>query len=166
MGSSACPEGGSHLPPADDLTVLAMTAGRTVVSMAATDGWEKFKKALSRILGRGTGEVAIGRRLEQSREQLIGAPAGGFSAAAAQQATIWQTRVTDRIEERPDIAADLRAFLAEVADKSNLQVTQGDRNFVAGGAVHITSSGTGVAAGVINGSVSTANPPRPGPQQA
>jgi hypothetical protein len=149
------------------MTVLAMTAGRTIVSMATTDAWDKFKQALSRVLGHGNGtdESAIDRRLQQSRDQLIGVAVDGRPEADSQQAAVWRMRIADLLEDYPDITPGLKALLAETADKVNLQVTKGDHNFIAGSNVHIMSSGTGIAAGVFNGNVNTANPQKPDPHQ-
>lgn len=119
------------------------------------------------MLGRGDSrktEVA-GRWLAQTREQLTGAGAELEQARAA-QAQRWQGRFADLLDEDPGIEADLRALVEEIqAELPAGVVSAADHSVAAGGNVNIGATSGGVAAGVIHGDVSPANPSLPGPER-
>lgn len=156
------------MPMAGEFLELASQAARTLISLAATTAWEAGKRGFAQLLGRGDPErVELAeRRLEETREQLAGAGDPGDPADQVQQRlqATWQTRMADLLEEHPDLAGDLRALVDRM--QSSLPagtVSAADHSVAAGRDVTITASGGGVAAGSIQGSVSTANPTRPDP---
>jgi hypothetical protein len=82
-------------------------------------------------------------------------------------------RTLQRVQLALEEAAESDAGFAELLEKAVAQlrakdpsVAAGDHGVAAGGDVHITADRGGVAAGVIDGSVTTANPQPPGPAQA
>jgi len=72
----------------------------------------------------------------------------------------------DLLDEDPDVEADLRALVQEIAAQLPAGVVSAaDHSVAAGRDVNISASGGGVAAGVIHGGVSAGNPLVPGPAQ-
>jgi hypothetical protein len=148
------------------LLTLASLAGRTVAAAAAGDGWEAVKRGLSRLFGRGDQARAevVERRLDQSREELAGVPAGQAELAWNRVAAAWQIRLLDLLEERPEIAGELRALV----DQAQAHLPAGgasaaDYGVAAGRDLTISATGSGVAAGTIHGNVAPGNPTMPGP---
>jgi hypothetical protein len=76
-----------------------------------------------------------------------------------------QSAVEDAAETDPAFAAELQQLLDELRSAGrSLRMSAGDYGVVAGRDVTIDGTSGGVAAGIIHGSVSTAeNPPVPGP---
>jgi hypothetical protein len=148
----------------EELLGLAASAAQTVVAAAATDGWQRAKQAIARILGRGDGERArlAEGRLEAVQEQLAAAPAPEAPQVQARLEAAWQTRIIDLLEEHPDAAGELRALVDQIqAELPARVVSAAGHGVAAGGDVTISASGGGVAAGTIQGPVSTANPTGP-----
>jgi len=144
---------------------LLLLAGQTIVAAAATDAWGLCKRGFARLLGRGdpAKEQATEQKLEATREQLAGSDSEQVKAA---EAVAWKTRLEALLEDDPGAEAQLRALVEEVRAQLPAQaVTASDHSVAAGRDVNVTSSGGGVAAGVIHGDVSAGNPPVPGPGQ-
>jgi len=136
---------------------LLLLAGQTIVAAAATDAWGLCKRGFARLLGRGD---PTEQKLEATREQLAGSDSDQVKAA---EAVAWKTRLEALLEDDPGAEAQLRALVEEVRAQLPAQaVTASDHSVAAGRDVNVTSSGGGVAAGVIHGDVSAGNPPGPG----
>jgi hypothetical protein len=149
----------------EEFLELASLAASTMVSMAATDAWEAGKRGFARLLGRGDPERAqlAERRLEETQDQLASVGDAAEQVQERLQAA-WQIRVTDLLEEHPDLAGDLRALVAQIQSKLPAgTVSAASHGVAAGRDISITASGGGVASGTIHGSVSAANPTRPDP---
>jgi hypothetical protein len=146
---------------------LAVLAGNTVVAAATTDAWEAARRKFARLLGRGDPgkEQLAERRLEETHQQVTAAAEGAdLEQVRAAQAQRWEGRFADLLEEDPGLEADLRALVEEIrALLPAGVVSAADHSVAAGGDVHITASGGGVAAGVIHGDVTAGNPPSPEP---
>jgi beta-phosphoglucomutase-like phosphatase (HAD superfamily) len=148
------------------LLSLASLAARTIVTAVATDAWTSMKSGVARLLSRDDPARAgvAERRLEQTREELAGVPATELEQAQAQLAAAWQTRLLDLLEEHPEIVAELRELVEHVQDKLPPgAVSAAGGGVAAGRDVTITASVAGVAAAIIHGDVTTANPTWPGP---
>jgi hypothetical protein len=155
--------------PGDVLVALAQFAGQTVAAAAITDGWESVRGRFARLLGRGNArktEVATGW-LTQTHEQLAAAgPGPELEQARRAAAERWADRFADLLDEEPDLAAELRALVDEVAARlPAAAVSAADHSMAAGRDVRITASDGGIAAGVIHGNVAPPDPTRPGPAQ-
>jgi len=132
---------------------LLLLAGQTIVAAAATDAWGLCKRGFARLLGRGdpAKEQATEQKLEATREQLAGSDSDQVKAA---EAVAWKTRLEALLEDDPGAEAQLRALVEEVRAQLPAQaVTASDHSVAAGRDVNVTSSGGGVAAGVIHGDV-------------
>jgi len=82
---------------------------------------------------------------------------GGSGAAAG-------GRFADLLDEDPDVAAELRALVEDVAAQlPATAVSAADHSVAAGRDVKITAPDGGTAAGVIHGNVAPPNPTPPGP---
>jgi hypothetical protein len=149
-----------------EFLALAAVAGQTVVASASTDAWGATKRGISRLLGRGDpqrAQVAEGR-LEATREQLIGAAGQELARVRAEQASVWQTRLADLLEEFPELAEELRVLVEQINPLLPVSAVSASGHGVAAGHdVTITASGGGIAAAVIHGNVTPANPTSPGP---
>jgi hypothetical protein len=153
----------------DVLMALAQFAGQTVAAAAITDVWEAVRGRFARFLGRGDARKseAAERWLAQTREQLAAAaPGADLERVQEAQAERWAGRFADMLDEDPDIEAELRTLVEEVAAQLPAgAVSATDHSVAAGRDVTITASGGGTAAGVIHGNVVPPDPTRPGPVQ-
>jgi hypothetical protein len=148
------------------LIALAALAGNTVVSAATTDAWEACRRGIARLLGRGDAKKTelAKQRLAETHNQLATAAGADLERARAAQEAQWTTRLTDLLEENPDVEAELRALVREIrAQFPAGGVSAADHAVAAGRDVSISAAGGAVAAGVIHGDVAPPGPPRPGP---
>jgi hypothetical protein len=149
---------------------LAQFAGQTVAAAALTDVWESVRGRFARLLGRGSDrrtEAAEGW-LAQTRQQLTVAPGTELEQAREAAAERWAGRFADLLDEDPDLEAELRALVDEVAavlPAGSVSVSAADHSVAAGRDLTISASGGSMAAGVIHGSVAPPDPTRPGPAQ-
>jgi hypothetical protein len=152
--------------PGEVFLALAQFAGQTVAAAAVTDVWESVRGRFARLLGRGDArkaEVAEGW-LAQTRQQLAVAAPGGLEQARRAAAERWAGRFSDLLDEDPAVEAQLRALVQEVAAGLPAgAVSASGYSVAAGRDVSVTASGGAVAAGVIHGNVTPANPTTPGP---
>lgn len=138
------------------LTMLAATAGGTLVQAMATDAWEACRERAARLLGRGDPqeEARQEARLERAREELTAAADAAAAAdrpedgerAAARQAAAWQTRFEDLLEDSPEQERQLRellAFLQEQSGAVNAAATQVTVNATASGQAQQAVQGQG-----------------------
>ena len=153
--------------PSDALMALAQFAGQTVACAAITDVWEAVRGRFARLLGRGNARktqvakqwLAQSRPAAQPRRRVL-----SWSRSGRLRRERWADRFADLLDEDPDIEAELRALMEEVA--AQLPATApsaADHSVAAGRDVRITSSGGGIAAGVIHGNVPPPDPTSPGP---
>ncbi len=151
----------------EPLLSLASMGGQAIVTAAVTDAWESVKRRVARLIGRGDQQQAdlVDRRLEQSREELAGAPPSQLEQIEMQVAAAWRTRLLDALEEYPEIADELKVLVDEVraARLSARTVSAAGHGVAAGRDVTITASGGGVGAGTVHGNVMPGNPTSPGP---
>lgn len=147
-----------------ELLELAAFAGQTVAAAAITDVWEAARHKIARLIGRGEAHKteAAERWLGDTRKQLTGAAGAELEQVRAAQASRWEGRFADLLDEDPSVEADLRALIGEVAAALPAQaVSATDHSLAAGGNVNITAPG-GVAAGVVHGNVAPPDPTWPG----
>jgi hypothetical protein len=150
---------------AEGLIALAQWAGQTVAAAAVTDVWETARKKIARLLGRGNPKKteAVERWLDETHQQLTAAQGADLEPARAEAARRWEGRFADLLDEDPDVEADLRAVVEDIAAQLPDGVSAADHSVAAGRDVNITASGGGTAAGVIHGNVAPPGPTPPGP---
>jgi len=150
--------------PGEVLMALAQFAGQTVAAAAVTDAWEAVRGKFARLLGRGDArktEVAA-RWLTQTHEQLTMVASAELEPARSAQVERWAGRFADLLDEDPDVEAELRALVEEIAAQLPAgAVSAADHSVAAGRDVHISASVGGTAAGVIHGDVAL-GPTAPG----
>ena len=152
--------------PGEVLMALAQWAGQTVAAAAVTDVWEGARRKVARLLGRGNPKKteAVERWLDQTHQQLAAAQGTDLAPARAEAARRWESRFADLLDEDPEVEADLRGVVQEIAAQLPAGVVSAaDHSVAAGRDMNITASGGGVAAGVIHGNVAPPNPTPPGP---
>jgi len=147
------------------LIALAALAGNTVVAAATTDAWEACRRGFARLLGRGDAQKAelAEQRLAETYRQLATAPGADLERVRAVQEAQWTTRLTDLLEEDPDVGAELQSLVEEIRAQLPAGVVSAtDHSVAAGRDMNISASDGGLAAGVIHGDVAP-GPTRPGP---
>lgn len=149
-----------------ELLSLTSAAATAIVTAAAGDGWEKVKQAFAHLLGRGDpprAEVAA-RRLEDTQAELAAVAVPDLENARGRLTAAWQTRLSDLLEEVPELAVDLQVLMNQIHDDPPAgPVSANGAGMAAGRDITITASGGGIAAGTIAGDFLAGNPTRPGP---
>ncbi len=130
----------------DLLLQLGTSGAAALVAAAATDAWQSARDRFVRLLGRGdpVREEVMGRRLDALASEIE--EAEDRAVTRQRLLPIWQTRLSDLIEEHPELAPqverlseDLRAVLPDP-----------QRHWVQ----HITAAAPGATAqGVMFGSI-------------
>jgi RNA polymerase sigma factor (sigma-70 family) len=123
------------------LLVLTALAGWMVVVAAATDDWDTARRGFVRLLGRGDAEQTglTERRLEETRQQLIGAvpSAGSIRTTLAGQ---WADRLAELLEENPDAETELRALIREIQAVPHAEVRSASSHAASANGVASTSA--------------------------
>jgi hypothetical protein len=134
-----------------EIMALASTAGTTVVTLMATDAWERTRDAVTSLWGRVHPERTdtVAGELEATREELLAAEPDGDLDTRQELQAEWQGRIRRLLVARPDAAEELRALLQEfdASDAASPVVTQhatasgSARVYQAGRDQHITERG-------------------------
>lgn len=95
---------------------LARTAGTTVVTLMATDTWNRTRDGLVALWRRVHPERAdaISGELDATRSDLLAARAAGDEVSEDELRTEWQSRLRRLLAAEPGVAGDLRRFVEEV----------------------------------------------------
>lgn len=99
-----------------EIAALATTAGTTVVTLMATDAWERTREGVAslwRRLNPGRAE-AVEAELDATREDLLAAQQSGDEDTVRELQSEWQGRMRRFLAARPDVAEDLRHLLGEL----------------------------------------------------
>jgi hypothetical protein len=146
---------------------LAAAGGAALAQAAATDAWERAKAGAMRIMTRRNPDAAaaVDRRLEQTRTTVLEASNGEQQRAISSSAQAWATRFQDALDDDPDTEPLLQELLntlrGTVADSVRASAANG---MAVGRDAHLAAADSSIVASVITaGSVSTGNPPPPGP---
>ncbi|MEU8706048.1 hypothetical protein [Streptomyces sp. NPDC048565] len=99
------------------LIELARNAGATVVTLMATDAWERARDGIVSLWQRAGSSRAgsVQGELEAARDDLLTARDNGDELTEQELRDAWTGRVRRLLTERPDIASDLRRILVELA---------------------------------------------------
>ncbi|MFE9456372.1 hypothetical protein [Streptomyces californicus] len=102
-----------------ELTTLAQSAGVTLVGLMATDAWERTRDGVVALWQRARPERAdaVAAELAQTRDDLTHTrdDVAADSTTEEELAAEWQGRIRRLLVDRPQVAAELRALLAELA---------------------------------------------------
>jgi hypothetical protein len=147
-----------------DISSLVALAGNTLVAAAVTDAWDTARHGFGRLFGRGKPDPATERRLEATRGQLVAAAPADLEQVQADLASQWALRLSDLLEEDPNVEAELRALVEEIGAMLPAgAVSAAGYSVAAGGDVNVRADRGSVAAGVIHGNVAPLGPTGPGP---
>ena len=94
------------------LSTLAQSASLTLVTLMATDAWERTKDGIVALWRRVRPERAdaVAAELDNTREDL-----SADLAVQDELVTEWQGRIRRLLVERPEAAAELRSLLDELS---------------------------------------------------
>lgn len=109
------------------LLTLAGTAGTSIVTLIAADGWQQARDGIVGIWRRFRPEAADGvaQALEVSRRSLLAAAMSGENDAAVNLEAHWRRRVEELLGEYPDAAVELDGLLIRLRDSSSGQTING-----------------------------------------
>ncbi|MGC0316961.1 hypothetical protein [Kitasatospora acidiphila] len=118
---------------------LARTAGTTVVTLMATDTWNRARDGLVALWRRVHPERAdqIADQLDATREELVAAREASDELSERELTTEWQSRLRRLLVAEPALAEELHRFLEEFAPADASQPAAG------GTSMHATASGHG-----------------------
>ncbi|MGW0208218.1 hypothetical protein ACWDZ8_21225 [Streptomyces sp. NPDC003233] len=99
-----------------EIAALATSAGTTVVTLMATDAWQRTRDGIVSLWRRAHPERAesIAAELDSTREDLLAARTSGDDGVESELQTEWQGRVRRLLASRPEAARELRALLDEI----------------------------------------------------
>ncbi|MEV5078776.1 hypothetical protein AB0K74_08095 [Streptomyces sp. NPDC056159] len=98
-----------------EIAALAGTAGTTVVTLMATDAWQRVREGFVALWRRGQTERAevVAAELDATREDLLAASAVGDHDIEGELQAEWQGRIRRFLTARPEAVEDLRRLLDE-----------------------------------------------------
>lgn len=107
------------------VVALAGTAGTTIVTLMATDVWQRTRDGVTAIWRRVHPDRAdaVAGELDLTRDEILAARNAGDTQTEAELQAEWQGRVRRLLQADPAIAADLRTLLDELSPDS---ATSGD----------------------------------------
>lgn len=100
-----------------EIAALAGSAGTTVVTLMATDAWQRTRDAVAALWRRVHPDraAAIEAELDTTREEVLAAQASGDTEVEAELQAEWQGRVRRLLATRPEVADELRSLLEELS---------------------------------------------------
>jgi hypothetical protein len=111
-----------------EIAALASSAGTTLVTLMATDAWERTRDGIAALWRRVHPERAdtVTAELDATREDLLAAQPAGDEGAVYELQAEWQGRIRRLLRTRPEVAEDLRGLLKELdpSDAAAPTVTQ------------------------------------------
>ncbi|WP_098010990.1 hypothetical protein [Streptomyces sp. sk226] len=121
-----------------ELTTLAQSAGVTLVGLMATDAWERARDGVVALWQRARPERAdaVAAELTDTRADLAADATAGEELAAE-----WQGRIRRLLTERPEVAADLRALLDELAPSERTVAPTVAQRATASGSARVYQAG-------------------------
>jgi hypothetical protein len=107
---------------------LARTAGTTVVTLMATDTWNRARDGLVELWRRVRPERAdqLADQLDATRAELVAARAAGDEQGEEELSSEWQSRLRRLLVAEPGLADELRRFLEEFAPSAAEQPIAGE----------------------------------------
>ncbi|WP_327321998.1 hypothetical protein OG735_05460 [Streptomyces sp. NBC_01210] len=98
------------------LIPLASSGAAALVAAAATDAWQTARTGFLRLLGQGDPrrERLAASRLDEAAARIEGAADGGSGRIREELFPVWRTRLTDLMQEHPEVVDQLRALTHEL----------------------------------------------------
>ncbi|GGX40390.1 hypothetical protein [Streptomyces chryseus] len=99
-----------------EMIELARTAGSAVVTLMATDAWERTRDGVVSLWRRVNPARADGieGELDSARDDLLVARVNGDSLTEQELTEEWAGRLRRLLREQPSVAVELREILAEL----------------------------------------------------
>jgi hypothetical protein len=103
-----------------EITQLAATASTTLVALLATDAWQGARDGLVALWRRARPDrtEAIAGELDDAREDLLTAQAGGDRQTADEIGAEWQGRIRRLLGAHPELLPELSALLTELTPEA------------------------------------------------
>ncbi|WP_338696617.1 hypothetical protein V2W30_14140 [Streptomyces sp. Q6] len=100
-----------------EIVALASSAGTTIVTLVATDAWERVRNGITSLWRREHAEraEAVAAELDVTREELLAASQASDQDVEAELQAEWQGRIRRLLVARPEVAEELRRLLDELA---------------------------------------------------
>lgn len=126
-----------------ELAALASTAGTTVVTLLATEGWERARDGIVALWRRVRPDRAetVAAELAAGREDLLAARSDGDAAAEGELRAEWEGRVRRLLREQPAVADELRRLLDELAPDDGTSAPAVAQHATASGSARIYQAG-------------------------
>ena len=142
----------------DPTTQLALSAASTLVSHMATEAWEVCRNGFVRLFQRREGDAGavLVAQLERGASQVERAQ--DRELARTQVVGSWQLELTDLLAEHPELADELRRFLAEIDPPEETRAWHQTNVARDQGTVYAAQGGN-----VIHHSAGPVSPAPPGP---
>ncbi|MEU5308774.1 hypothetical protein [Streptomyces sp. NPDC021562] len=117
-----------------EITLLAGTAGTTIATLLATDMWNGVRNGVLALWGRvrPDDQERVATQLDTSRRDLLDAQADGDEEAEGEVAAEWRGRIRRLLVAHPELAAELRSLLTELAPGALTPVTVTQRATASG----------------------------------
>lgn len=108
-----------------EIALLAGTAGTTIATLLATDAWNGVRDGVLALWRRARPdhEEQVAAQLDTSRQDLLDAQADGDEEAEREIAAEWRGRVRRLLVAHPQLTAELRCLLAELAPGTHTTTT-------------------------------------------
>lgn len=122
---------------------LARSAGTTVVTLMATDAWERTRDGVSALWRRVSPSRADGVQgeLDATRQELLAAREVGDEQTQQELGDEWAGRVRRLLREHPEVAEELQRVLAELDPESSNAPTAVQMHASASGSGRVYQAG-------------------------
>ncbi|WP_330349960.1 hypothetical protein [Streptomyces sp. NBC_00582] len=125
-----------------EVTVLAQSAGTTLVALMATDAWHRVRDGVTQLWRRTQPERAetVAAELEAGREDVLAAAAADDQETMDELRLQWQGMVRRLLVARPAAVEELRALLDRL-DPDGATVRQISQQATASGQARVYQAG-------------------------
>jgi hypothetical protein len=119
-----------------EITLLAGTAGTTIATLLASDTWNGVRNGVLALWRRvrPENEEHVAAQLDASRRDLLDAQVDGDEETGREVAVEWRGRIRRLLVAHPELAAELRSLLAELAPETPATVSVTQRATASGSA--------------------------------
>ncbi|MGW5482966.1 hypothetical protein [Streptomyces sp. NPDC004008] len=126
-----------------EIAALAGTAGTTIVTLLATETWQRTRDGLAALWRRAHLERAdaVLAELDATRADVLQARAAGDDTSEAELQAEWQGRVRRLLMARPEVVDELRALLDELAPQRDEQSSGVTQHATASGSARVYQAG-------------------------
>lgn len=122
---------------------LARTAGTAVVTLMATDAWERTREGVVALWRRVSPSRAEGveGELEAARDDLLLARENGDTLVERELCEEWAGRLRRLLRDRPDVAVELRRILVDLYPDEQAQTRSVQMRAEASGSGRVYQAG-------------------------